>query len=1029
MASISHRYFEAKDRRRLISSNVILWLTNIAAASYFYWLFQHAIWSWYSVIFIFSEIICIVQINLTAFAYKEMRFHRRSSPLKDFNPSVDVFLTCCGEDINIIRKTLAATLMINYPLKKIYVLDDAGSEELRHLAEGSGCVYFHRGTREYTKAGNLNNGLKHSTGDFILVLDADQEPRPYIIKKLIGYFIRPNIAFVQSMQHYDVPENDPYNSQDLMFNKSVELSKDAHNAIISCGSGVIYKRSALDAIGGFSTWNLVEDLHTSYRLQQSGYVGIFFNYALTKGIAPPHYAAMARQRHKWAMDTLRLFFWDNPLFKKGLTVEQKVHYFGLGILYLFSGICIPIFFLLPIWSLLTNSFFVNVPAGEFLLYRLPYFGMMVILDVFIFRSKGVTKCYQTWNSFFPIFFQAIIDALWHKKLKLEPVVTFKNEPKETRLPWYCTVSAQMVILIAYVVSFCYSVWTFGINKNIFFGNLVWMLWSVFVLAPLTISVFLEQLGYIFQAGQVSLKMNKVTTCCLCGVLCSMLVYYPAPADVILLHSPVVPLVLRPRSISKGKVVIPTNPTFSAPKKAAVAAVVVNNTKALALTTGDKTVSVVAVSDNPPTSKQIQQALKNAGFYTGKIDGKVGPLTLKAIKDFQSKNSLSVDGKVGPKTWKVLSVHLGLPTPVPVTVATQGVLNIYKQSLEIPLKVQTSPVTNTQEQPIARMDTSPAEVSPSQRMIVGENTRIETPPHQPAKRITRFTVTPMYSVYWEDTKYLRINEGTDFKMRSKDGKDTYGLLYYVSQLSGNNAGHINRNSFKASYATDLNKNLSLYLDGGFNSYTNHVGETFTGKSRVVYNHEHGNVGFEYSHYDIIDTIDLFTPRYYTLVSDVQAAIHRITTHDFKVDAYQTLSKHWALYGNATYGLYSDGNIKKMAYISPMYLLNPNWTLKYGFSYIDLLHTSPYYFAHNNSQIHQFAVEYNKKINDRWSFNAENTLSYDIKQGFGDSIFTGFRYRIKDNMTFDVSLKYSFSDDKTNNSHTNSLGVTCGVKIDF
>ncbi|MEM7816647.1 MAG: peptidoglycan-binding domain-containing protein [Candidatus Aenigmatarchaeota archaeon] len=61
----------------------------------------------------------------------------------------------------------------------------------------------------------------------------------------------------------------------------------------------------------------------------------------------------------------------------------------------------------------------------------------------------------------------------------------------------------------------------------------------------------------------------------------------------------------------------------------------------------------------PTSKNIQIALKNAGFYKGKIDGIIGPKTLKAIKEFQAKNNLEVDGKVGPKTWAKLKEYLYL----------------------------------------------------------------------------------------------------------------------------------------------------------------------------------------------------------------------------------------------------------------------------------------------------------------------------------------------------------------------------------
>lgn len=59
----------------------------------------------------------------------------------------------------------------------------------------------------------------------------------------------------------------------------------------------------------------------------------------------------------------------------------------------------------------------------------------------------------------------------------------------------------------------------------------------------------------------------------------------------------------------------------------------------------------------PTLQQIQTALKNAGYYEGEIDGKIGSKSKKAILDFQKDNGLESDGKVGPKTWAKLKVHL------------------------------------------------------------------------------------------------------------------------------------------------------------------------------------------------------------------------------------------------------------------------------------------------------------------------------------------------------------------------------------
>ena len=56
------------------------------------------------------------------------------------------------------------------------------------------------------------------------------------------------------------------------------------------------------------------------------------------------------------------------------------------------------------------------------------------------------------------------------------------------------------------------------------------------------------------------------------------------------------------------------------------------------------------------TKDIQLALKNAGYYKGSIDGVKGKATKKAVRDFQEDNGLTPDGIVGKKTWDLLSKH-------------------------------------------------------------------------------------------------------------------------------------------------------------------------------------------------------------------------------------------------------------------------------------------------------------------------------------------------------------------------------------
>lgn len=72
---------------------------------------------------------------------------------------------------------------------------------------------------------------------------------------------------------------------------------------------------------------------------------------------------------------------------------------------------------------------------------------------------------------------------------------------------------------------------------------------------------------------------------------------------------------------------------------------------------EQTSSAIKEVKDRPSIKQIQTALKNAGYYQGAVDGKMGKNTRQAIRDFQKANNLSADGKVGKKTWSLLKDNL------------------------------------------------------------------------------------------------------------------------------------------------------------------------------------------------------------------------------------------------------------------------------------------------------------------------------------------------------------------------------------
>lgn len=80
-------------------------------------------------------------------------------------------------------------------------------------------------------------------------------------------------------------------------------------------------------------------------------------------------------------------------------------------------------------------------------------------------------------------------------------------------------------------------------------------------------------------------------------------------------------------------------------------------EALAKSEKEKEITATEAVKPKPKARQIQLALKNAGYNPGKIDGRIGRQTKDAIRAFQRANNLPVTGKVNEETWDLLKKYL------------------------------------------------------------------------------------------------------------------------------------------------------------------------------------------------------------------------------------------------------------------------------------------------------------------------------------------------------------------------------------
>ena len=241
---------------RLILSRAIGLVSAALGLNYIIWRYAASLNMkalWFAIPMVIAESYGIVDMIL----FVIMSWHqvRRESPQPPESASVDIFITTYNEPEELVGLTAKAATRVDWPDKKVYILDDGARASMKKMAEELGCGYISRGEEwakkpRHAKAGNVNNALLETSGDFVLILDSDQIPAPSILKKTLGFFDDPALAFVQTPQYfYNLPPGDPFGSEASLFYGPIQQGKDGWNAAFFCGSNAVLRREALMQIG------------------------------------------------------------------------------------------------------------------------------------------------------------------------------------------------------------------------------------------------------------------------------------------------------------------------------------------------------------------------------------------------------------------------------------------------------------------------------------------------------------------------------------------------------------------------------------------------------------------------------------------------------------------------------------------------------------------------------------------------------------------------------------------------------------
>ncbi len=457
------------DRQWLLRASCVGFV--IAAAIYVPWMIPllntHALWMAWP--FLIANLFTIA-LALLAVVNQWWRSVPEQRPLAHgAEQPVGIIIPCCGEPVPMVLRTITSVLEQDWPREKmVIVVSDDGHDPALASALSSWPVLYHSppprfapGRDGAAKAGNLNSAVtmlfaEHPEVRYVETRDCDDElGTSAFLRQTMGQLEHnERLAYVQTIKESQVGPGDPFNNREQMFYRGQALSRNSANAIFPCGSGLLWRREALEDIDLFPAWNLVEDLQSGVEALRRGwdscYVPIVGAVAQHSPEDLPNYY---KQRGTWAIDTVRLMIWGD---KRGLRASQRSQFYEMLMFYLHALTAI-VYIPSILLSFLGYPPFTTTAEG-FAIHMLP---LMVAGEAWLLamnrpyndRRKRQRRPYRElwrvrtiWSGMAPVYIKASVKAIIGGPRE-KPVYKVTRKHSDPRWYWSHTVPQAATILI------------------------------------------------------------------------------------------------------------------------------------------------------------------------------------------------------------------------------------------------------------------------------------------------------------------------------------------------------------------------------------------------------------------------------------------------------------------------------------------------------------------------------------------------------------------------------------------------------
>ncbi|MCX7081380.1 MAG: UDP-forming cellulose synthase catalytic subunit [Pseudomonas sp.] len=395
---------------------VLIGLSLTASLRYLYWRLTSTLGfeGWVDMLFgyglvmaeLYAMVVLVFGYLQTAWPLRRQPVLMRGAPSEW--PVVDVFIPSYNETLDIVKVTIFAAQAIDWPKDKlrVHVLDDGRRDDFRDFCEQIGVGYIVRDNNRHAKAGNLNEALKVTSGEYIAIFDADHVPTRSFLQVCIGWFLKdPELAMLQTPHFFFSP--DPFEknlntfrsvpNEGELFYGLVQDGNDLWNATFFCGSCAVIRRGPLLEIGGVAVETVTEDAHTALKLNRAGYNTAYLAIPQAAGLATESLSRHISQRIRWARGMAQIFRTDNPLFGKGLNLGQRLCYLN-AMLHFFYGLPRLAFLTAPLAFLFFGAEIFHASALMISAYVLPHIFHASLTNSSIqgrFRHSFWNEVYET----------------------------------------------------------------------------------------------------------------------------------------------------------------------------------------------------------------------------------------------------------------------------------------------------------------------------------------------------------------------------------------------------------------------------------------------------------------------------------------------------------------------------------------------------------------------------------------------------------------------------------------------------------